>query len=270
MKKIIALLAGALCFGVVAAEAPKLELRQLYWQQIHDASNAPVEEVKAAVEEIKPEILAGNSNVKKFNLAIVETGIDARNSELTYADLCAKFDAYLAELKPDTSHKDYAAASAGAKIMLGHNYWTPGVTDARRADAIAALKGNEIYYTRAIGQLVYQVKGIEAAAPWFEQTGDGATELAELYLKEDQQAKAAELFWKLAFAGKLAAKPQLFRGVMAYEYSKEDFDAAKLKSKLTRLVNLYKINARIYKPQTDEVNPWLEFVGVLQDTVNGL
>lgn len=91
---------------------------------------------------------------------------------------------------------------------------------------------------------------------------------AEECFKYGTEKTGAEQFIKAGLSGKLDPKNvnDLFYKTIGYELSRNDLDPVELKSALLRIKMIYTTKARQYTG--DGVNPWLTFLGSLQDNIS--
>ncbi len=163
------------------------------------------------------------------------------------------------------------------RVVLGHSYFLKYKADTVMKEMLETLKDKltNPYALSEYATVVYYVTNdVEQADPWFRRSNSyGMATLAHLYAQAGRSDKATQIFWEQAFSGKLAPAllDSLYQSVIAYEYGREDFDPEQLKTKLRRAISIYKIKARAFKPKKEgEVNPWLNFIGAMQDTLKDL
>ncbi len=189
--------------------------------------------------------------------------------EATFADLVGRYDQILSEIAPGMKKTYYAYESRKLWIV---NPWYAGETVKSRIDdaiAYGVASGSDHAVFEAAQLMRILGEPLEKLDPLYRRCKNGPNKLLLLYAEAGDMEKAAALWREQLAAGKLnehTAAP-LFEKVIAYETSKDGFDAAALKAELDRGVMLYKIKARTDSARTGR---WLQFIGMMQDTIKDL
>lgn len=232
-----------------------------------------VEEAKAQLEAVKDQVMDEKTpRAAKFNYVFAATATYGRETEgVHYAQLIDKYNEVAKEIGLKIEE-----VSQYVRVTICIPFFTGIKSKELAKECIEANKDNLTdggAFFEMAQLIMFATNDLDQAAPYYKRANSGYTELCMRYIGRGEPAKAAEVFWEGAFIGKIHEDRlnTIYQNAIAYEYSKPDFNAAQLKAKLTRVISIYKIKARTWKPVKEgQENPWLNFVGAVQDTVKDL
>lgn len=241
----------------------------------HALAGVDAATAKQELAAVKDKFAASTSVGAKASFAAATAiAYGKENPNASYSELVAKYDECLEGLNcpPDMkTNNEYR----NHKIGLVHR-WFCGSTNVARIEAAIEANKADVDETTAfeLAQLMKTLnRPVEEYGPLYMKSTRGQNFLMRDYLNTKNYEKASELFFPLLTKGALEKDDAMnaFTKILPYAMAQDDFDPATLKSQLSRGIIIYKTKARQWKPSKEgETNPWLAFVGALQDTVKDL
>lgn len=237
------------------------------------------ETAKAELDVAKEKIQTAPANVKLDYATAVAINLGKEKADATYAELASQFDATAAELglSLEANKGEYTLR----KIALARSYLAG--TAANRERMREAFEANQNleetpengYCFLELGHLKRELDGIDAAVPYYTKATGNAlvsakSAILEAYLLRGKPEQAAPYFYDLLSKGNLGVKTGIaaYPRILEWELTREDFDANQLKARLVKAILVYKAKARQWKGEGED--PYLQFIGMLQDTEKDL
>lgn len=243
------------------------------------ASTPDNEALLKALADIKDDIVAKDAdvNAKRLYVHAVAVMFARTHRDASYDDMLAELDKACVEVGfPDFKDEGWYHSW---KAFMVNPIWYAGHPDkAKMEQCIKKFKDDTHENTRhLVGRLMaYLGYPADQWVPLAANNVGGKQYTASVLINstnDQEHEQGAKLYWELALNGNLAVNmlTNLYQRVISYELTKDGYNAEELKSKLHRAITVHKIKARTWKPSKEgEENPWLAFVGAMQDTLKDL
>lgn len=288
-----AVMAFAIGGGVLtAADAVKQEASKYFLQDAwaencipfpenREFSHLDADTRKAELERFLPLVQKSTSVKAKISYAHVATAFwFSQNLCDTWDELDAKFDEIFATTNPPATLTDYQKdlllqyklCSFGS--YAGNTEAIRSKNDQLNKEAFAKYgdKTGEVSSSQ-MGWIVYSItQDLDKVEPYWIKSHNQIA-LLKCRLTQADVAKAAGVYWEQLGKGTLPVDlaEVNFPKMLAYELEKENADTVALKARIKRAILVYQTRARLWKATAEEkVNPYLEFVGMMNDTIKDL